>query len=333
MTAVSTAEVYTYPAGELLPKMSLTKSKRNPAPAAGILHSHHVARGSSGAFIPVSPASKGIPVVGNGDGKRRFLTKDEVVVPDTLQNPASKRALSCGNANYGADFAARRATVVTRDTGVAVLENAARIPTTASRWMGSRDAAQSVRLAAQRAPSALMLDTSIVPTRTSVAVLPGDTCSRDANGKASCQGSSSNSLTITTTQAAQQATTTTTTPAAATTTTTTPAAAATTTPTPKAATTTTTPAQQSTTTSTAGQEIPTTASVAVESLNGGVPTTMYNPTAITTLPNAASASSASASADIPVGSPSGAMAVTAGVGYSILVTAVSFALGHVLVMA
>lgn len=58
---------------------------------------------------------------------------------------------------------------------------------------------------------------------------------------------------------------------------------------------------------------------------------MYNPTAITTLPNVASASTPAVSnVDIPVGNASGAMAVTAGIGYSVLVTAVSFALGHVL---
>ncbi|KAG8894065.1 hypothetical protein FRC00_009605 [Tulasnella sp. 408] len=69
-------------------------------------------------------------------------------------------------------------------------------------------------------------------------------------------------------------------------------------------------------------------------VGGGPPTTMYNPTAITTLPNARSASSASASdVDIPITNQSGAMAITAGIGYSALVTAVSFALGHVLVMA
>lgn len=103
MTAAATVgEVY-YPAGELLPKMSLPKSKRHGgASPAGGLHPHHVSRGSSGAFIPVSPAVKGIPVVGEGkDGKRRLLRKDEVVVPASLQNPASKRALSCGDSSYG----------------------------------------------------------------------------------------------------------------------------------------------------------------------------------------------------------------------------------------
>ncbi|KAG9044196.1 hypothetical protein FS837_008634 [Tulasnella sp. UAMH 9824] len=69
-------------------------------------------------------------------------------------------------------------------------------------------------------------------------------------------------------------------------------------------------------------------------LGGGPPTTMYNPTAITTLPNARSASTPAASdVDIPITNQSGAMAITAGIGYSALVTAVSFALGHVLVMA
>lgn len=103
MTAAATAgEVY-YPAGELLPKMSLPKSKRHGASPAGGLHPHHVSRGSSSGFIPVTSVP-GIPVVGEGkdrDGKRRLLRKDEVVVPASLQNPASKRALSCGNSSYG----------------------------------------------------------------------------------------------------------------------------------------------------------------------------------------------------------------------------------------
>lgn len=99
MTAVATAgEIY--PAGELLPKMSPNKSKRHDSPAGG-LHAHRVSRGSGDGFIPVSPSTKGIPVVGGHSGKRRFLRKDEVVVPESLQKTSAKRAPSCGNANYG----------------------------------------------------------------------------------------------------------------------------------------------------------------------------------------------------------------------------------------
>ncbi|KAG8978994.1 hypothetical protein FRC05_009204 [Tulasnella sp. 425] len=299
MTAAATAGEIYYPAGELLPKMSLPKSKRHPA---GGLHPHHVSRGSSSGFIPVSPASKGIPVVNEGkdhDGKRRLLRRDEVVVPDSLQNPASKRGtLSCGDSNYGMDSAARRETAATRDTGVAPLASAARKQ-------------------------------------------PGQTCTRNAFGKASCKaGSTGQTTTTTTTQ--QPAPTTTTTTLAATTTTPANVQTTTTTTTPQPTTTTTTPEQTttSTTTTTTDQQIPTTASVSVASVSnvgaaaGGPPTTMYNPTAITTLPNVASVSTPVVSnVDVPVGNASGAMAVTAGIGYSVLVTAVSFALGHVLVMA
>ncbi|KAG8955568.1 hypothetical protein FRC04_007559 [Tulasnella sp. 424] len=352
MTAAATAGEIYYPAGELLPKMSLPKSKRHPA---GGLHPHHVSRGSSSGFIPVSPASKGIPVVNEGkdhDGKRRLLRRDEVVVPDSLQNPASKRGtLSCGDSNYGVCANKQMCCPIDGlccpsgdccDKGYRCCTTGECCPETHN--CVTVDGINGCCPIGQTCTSTgtTCADAGYVRcANENFCCQPGQTCTRNAFGKASCKaGSTGQTTTTTTTQ--QPAPTTTTTTLAATTTTPANVQTTTTTTTPQPTTTTTTPEQTttSTTTTTTDQQIPTTASVSVASVSnvgaaaGGPPTTMYNPTAITTLPNVASVSTPVVSnVDVPVGNASGAMAVTAGIGYSVLVTAVSFALGHVLVMA
>ncbi|KAG8955566.1 hypothetical protein FRC04_007557 [Tulasnella sp. 424] len=87
------------PAGELQPKL-LPKAEKRQVTAIDGLKSREI----GGGFIAVLPKDSSDPVEGDdGSAKRRgrYLRKDEIVVPDSLQEPSSKRALYCKNSGYG----------------------------------------------------------------------------------------------------------------------------------------------------------------------------------------------------------------------------------------
>lgn len=85
-------------AGQLLPKL-LPKTEKRQVSAVGGIRSREI----GGGFIAVLP--QGNSILADGDGgsttKRRFLRKDEVVVPDSLRGPSAKRAPSCADSRYG----------------------------------------------------------------------------------------------------------------------------------------------------------------------------------------------------------------------------------------
>ncbi|KAG8915197.1 hypothetical protein FRC01_003752, partial [Tulasnella sp. 417] len=84
---------------ELLPKL-IPKIKKRQASVIEGLQSREI----GGGFIAVMPKDGSIPAEGDDglDGRRRrFLRKDEVPVPESLQEPSSKRALSCSNSGDG----------------------------------------------------------------------------------------------------------------------------------------------------------------------------------------------------------------------------------------
>ncbi|KAG9044201.1 hypothetical protein FS837_008639 [Tulasnella sp. UAMH 9824] len=86
------------PGVDLLPKLIPKVEKRQVSVIEGVQ-----SREIGGGFIAALPQSNSIPAKG-GDGsnnRRRFLRKDEVIVPKSLQEPSSKRApYYCEDSSY-----------------------------------------------------------------------------------------------------------------------------------------------------------------------------------------------------------------------------------------
>ncbi|KIO26003.1 hypothetical protein M407DRAFT_24667 [Tulasnella calospora MUT 4182] len=86
-------------AGDVLHPL-LPKADKRSVTAVDGLQSREI----GGGFIAVIPKDSSFPAEGD-DGsskrRRRFLRQEEVVVPDSLQDPESKRAVYCKNSGYG----------------------------------------------------------------------------------------------------------------------------------------------------------------------------------------------------------------------------------------
>ncbi|KAG8923046.1 hypothetical protein FRC01_013285 [Tulasnella sp. 417] len=97
------------PGVELLPKLIPKTEKRQVSVIEGLQ-----SREIGGGFIAVLPKDSSIPAEGDDglDGRRhRFLRKDEIPVPESLQEPSSKRALYCRNSGRVNGAAASKAAV------------------------------------------------------------------------------------------------------------------------------------------------------------------------------------------------------------------------------
>lgn len=87
------------PGVELLPKLRPKTERRQVSVIEGLQP-----REIGGGFVAVLPDDNAIPADSDGgsNSRRRFLRKDEVVVPESLQEPSSKRAVYyCRNSGYG----------------------------------------------------------------------------------------------------------------------------------------------------------------------------------------------------------------------------------------
>lgn len=87
------------PGVDLLPKLIPKIEKRQVSVIEGLQ-----SREIGGGFIAVLPQSNSIPADGDDGSTRRgrFLRKDEVIVPKSLQEPSAKRAVYyCRNSGYG----------------------------------------------------------------------------------------------------------------------------------------------------------------------------------------------------------------------------------------
>lgn len=86
-------------AGEMTHKLTPKIVKRGASTVDGLK-----SREISGGFIAVLPKESGEPAEGAGEStkkRRRLLRKDEIAVPDTLQDHNSKRYIYCKNSGYG----------------------------------------------------------------------------------------------------------------------------------------------------------------------------------------------------------------------------------------
>ncbi|KIO26002.1 hypothetical protein M407DRAFT_24665 [Tulasnella calospora MUT 4182] len=301
------------PAGELLPKLLLKAEKRQVSVIRG-LQSREV----GGGFIAVLPKDSSFPAKGHGGSskrRRRLLRQEEVVVPDSLRDPGSKRFIYCEDSGYG---------LCPNYTSCCPLgwmccSNGKCCPSSSNCVIVNGQAGCCPIGEVCTTNSSGCVDAGYVECADyNFCCKPGYTCYRDSAGRNLCAAPSSNNDDT-------DPTTTTTTPVETPTTTTTPVETPTTTTAPVETPTTIKILENTTTTDIEAAQATRSDPVAVPTTTPTIAAAAANTTS--------SASRTSLTPDIPLVVGNGAVAVTSGVGYSVLMIAVLFALGHVLVVA
>lgn len=98
LTMCTAALIGFVPPGDLLAKPVFTSDDRQTSGIEGI-----ESRDIVGGLIAAIPGESSIPVERDDtpSTKRRFLRRSEVIVPESLQEASSKRALRCKTKGYG----------------------------------------------------------------------------------------------------------------------------------------------------------------------------------------------------------------------------------------
>ncbi|KAG9044200.1 hypothetical protein FS837_008638 [Tulasnella sp. UAMH 9824] len=293
------------PGVELLPKLRPKTKRRQVAVIEGIW-----SRDIGGGFVAVLPEDNAIPAESDGgsNSRRRFLRKDEIVVPQSLQEPSSKRAVyHCTYSGYGLVESYYELDSIFHY----VVEEILTVENSQPWTFQVEIAASTEKHAAGRVNIG-------VARRDAAETQPGYTCYRDSVGTRLCRAPGSNNDHTTTTKR----TTTTITTAAL------DVAQPTTLKLPKGTTTTdvqdtaTTDAQDTTATDAQVQATDTT------SLTFPMTTPTPAPASNTT----SSASRTSSTLDVPIVAADGAMAVSFREGCLFLMATLLLALGHALVV-